>query len=70
MVKTTVYLPGPLLARLKNVARDQDVSEAETIRRALDEYTARNAPRPTLPLFANLPPIEDWDEALRGFGED
>ena len=70
MRKTTVYLPDPLLQRVKGVARENDISEAEAIRRALEDYTARNAPRPTLPLFSNVPPIENWDEAMRDFGKD
>lgn len=70
MVKTTVYLPASLLLMLKTVARNHEVSEAEVIRRAIDEYTERNAPRPTLPLFDNVAPIEDWDEAMKGFGRD
>jgi hypothetical protein len=72
MTKTTVYLPASLLARVKQVAADRAESEAEVIRAALDEFTARNAPKPTLPLFSagEIAPIDDWDEALHGFGDD
>jgi metal-responsive CopG/Arc/MetJ family transcriptional regulator len=72
MVKTTVYLPEELKGRLERLARDQGRSEAELIRTALEEFTARERPRPTLPLFSsgNVLPIDDWDEAMRGFGED
>jgi hypothetical protein len=70
MSKTTVYLPEGLRLRMKRVAVERGESEAEIIRAAIDEFTAKHAPRPTMPLFDNLPPIEDWDEAMRGFGED
>ena len=72
MVKTTVYLPEPLKARLERLARDQGRSEADLIRAALDEFTARERPRPTLPLFApgEVAPVADWDAALEGFGAD
>lgn len=70
MVKTTVYLPEQLKARLERIAREQGRSEAELIRAALEEFTARERPRPKLPLFASGKPIEDWDAALEGFGED
>lgn len=72
MVKTTVYLPESLKARLERIAREQGRSEAELIRAALEEFTARERPRPKLPLFASgqVLPVEDWDAALQGFGED
>jgi len=70
MKKTTVYLPDELKLRVERTARAQNRSEAEVIRAALEEYTVRNGrPRPTAPLFS-VEPIEDWDEAMRGFGED
>jgi hypothetical protein len=70
--KTTVYLPDDLKRRLERTAREQNRSEAEVLRIALDEYTRRERPRPTLPLFASgeVAPIEDLDEAMRGFGEE
>jgi Ribbon-helix-helix protein, copG family len=70
MVKTTVYLPEELKGRLERLARDRGRSEAELIRTALEEFTARERPRPTLPLFSSGKPITDWDEAMKGFGED
>jgi Ribbon-helix-helix protein, copG family len=70
MVKTTVYLPDELKKRVEATARHERRSEAEVIRAALDAYTRGGAPRPEFPLFSSGNPIEDWDEALRGFGED
>lgn len=72
MRKTTVYLPDHLKRRLEQTARLQHRSEADVLRSALDEYTRRERPRPTLPLFARgaVAPVADFDEALRGFGED
>lgn len=55
MRKTTVYLPDALKERLERAARDGDVSEAELIRAAIDNYTRTGArPRPTLPLFDSI----------------
>ena len=68
MRKTTVYLPDGLKRRVAQVAQRKGCSEAEVIRNALTEYTEREPPRPKYPLFS-APPIEDWDEAMRGFGE-
>jgi hypothetical protein len=71
MVKTTVYLPDDLKRRVAETARLERKSEAEIIRAALDAYTLHaNRPRPTLPLFRSGKPIEDWDAAMPGFGED
>jgi len=75
MMKTTVYLPEHLKARLERVAEQEHVSEAEVIRLALEEYTTTRArPRPKLPLFEGegVPPdlAERDEEYLRGFGED
>lgn len=69
MKKTTVYLPESLKTRLERAARERGMSEAETIRAAIDQFTAPHRPRPTAPLFS-VEPIRDWDEAMRGFGED
>lgn len=71
MRKTTVYLPEALKERVERTARTRRISEAEVIRKAIDEFT-REPPRPTLPLFppGTFKPIEDWDAALEGFGED
>ena len=71
MVKTTVYLPQELRQRIKDVARFEGRSEAAVIRDALDEYARNHSrPRPRFGLFASGKPITDWDEAMRGFGED
>jgi hypothetical protein len=70
MVKTTVYLPEALKRRVERVARDQQRSEAEVIRAALDEFTRKERPRPTLPLFSSGEPVLDFDAAMKGFGED
>jgi hypothetical protein len=69
--KTTVYLPDDLKRRLERTAQEQHRAEAEVVRAALDEYMRRVGPRPTLPLFAagEVAPVEDWEEAMRGFGE-
>lgn len=70
--KTTVYLPDALKLRLERFAREKQTSEAEVIREAVERFTAeRDVPRPTLPLFdsGTVVPIEDFDEALEGFGE-
>ena len=71
MLKTTVYLTPALKLRLEGVAAERGESEADVIRAALEEYTARQRPRPRAPLFARgeVDPIEDFDAALRGFGE-
>jgi hypothetical protein len=71
--KTTVYLPDALKLRLARSALDNGLSEAEVIRAAVDEYTRTHVrPRPAFPLFAigEVAPVTDWDEAMRGFGED
>ncbi len=69
MLKTTVYLTQPLKERIERLAERTGRSEAEVIRSALEEYTVRERPRPRLGIFS-APPIDDWDEAMRGFGED
>jgi hypothetical protein len=73
MRKTTVYLSDDLKLMLKRVAGDRGMSESEVIREAIEEYTRTHIrPRPRLPLFSigEFEPITDWDEAMRGFGED
>jgi len=68
--KTTIYLPDDLKRRVEETAKLRGCSEADVIRAAIERHTDR--PRPTLPLFASgeVEPIEDYDEALRGFGQD
>jgi metal-responsive CopG/Arc/MetJ family transcriptional regulator len=70
--KTTIYLPDELKKRVERTARRQQRSEAEVIRAAIEQFTNAEPPRPTLPLFKSgaVVPIDDWDDALRGFGED
>jgi Arc/MetJ-type ribon-helix-helix transcriptional regulator len=74
MVKTTVYLPESLKERVTRVAREQNRSEAEVIRVALEAFTSNARPRPTLPLFQSVgePDLaERVDEILaEGFGRD
>lgn len=73
MIKTTVYLPEELKARLERVAAEQGRSEAQVIRAALEAYTSRERPRPRAPLFASGDPTlaRRVDETLaRGFGHD
>lgn len=74
MVKTTVYLPEALKLRVEQIARAQGRSEAEIVRKALEQFAAREVcPRPKLPLFSSGDPglAERVDEALgEGFGRD
>ena len=69
MVKTTVYLPAELKLRLERMSEDSNLSEAELIRRALEELTGTHRPRPRLGLFPSGAEVDDWDEAMKGFGE-
>ena len=73
--RTTVYLPDVLKERLERAARDGNVSEAELIRAAIDEYTRTSVrPRPKLPLFESIGDADlagRVDEILEeGFGRD
>ena len=76
MRKTTVYLPDALKRRLERCAREQGRSEADVIRAALDEYTARNGRRrPQLPLArgTGIPTdlaARDEEYLAQGFGKD
>lgn len=74
MRKTTGYLPDELKRRVERTAREQNRSEAEVIRDALDRFTASTErPRPRLPLFDSGDPTlaERIDEILaEGFGRD
>jgi len=45
MQKTTVYLDEATYKRLKQIARRQGRAPAEMVREAVDEYTARHAPK-------------------------
>lgn len=74
MLKTTVYLPPELMARVKRVAAARADSEAEIIRRAIDEYTAKAAPRPALVIDVPGIPADlaerDEEYLAEGFGRD
>lgn len=67
-VKTTLYLPTNLKQRIEDEATRQGVSEAEVIRRVLDNGLER--PRPKGGLFSD-PDLDARrvDEYLKGFGE-
>ncbi len=69
MVKTTVYLTPGQKARLERLAADSEMSEADLIRKAIEQLTGDHRPRPRLGAFESGRPISDWDGALRGFGE-
>ena len=72
MKKTTVYLPDDLKAALERAAAEKGKSEAELIRKAVEELVrGLERPRPRLPLFSSGDPTlaERVDEELRGFGE-
>ncbi len=69
MVKTTVYLTPELKSRLERAAAHRGQSEADVIRTALEEFTARERPRPTFPLpgpYGDAEPIDPdrFDEVL------
>lgn len=73
MKKTTVYLPDDLKAALERAAAEKGQSEAELIRKAVEDLVkGLGRPRPRLPLFSSGDPTlaERVDEELRrGFGE-
>ena len=68
MRKTTVYLPEPLKRAVERQARRLSCSEAEVIRRAVEEAVSRPEPRPGI-----IPGDDSWagrvDEYMRGFAE-
>ncbi|MGQ0573433.1 MAG: CopG family transcriptional regulator [Pseudonocardia sp.] len=71
MVKTTLYLPEELKARLEQVARREGRSEADLVREALTELVRRRIPpKPRGALVDSGDP--DWaaraDQDLSGFG--
>ncbi len=73
MYKTTVYLPEELKASLSRMAAEQQRSEAELIREAIEAaVSSRKRPRPKVPLTGKGlgdPTIsERVDELLDGFG--
>lgn len=75
MVKTTVYLPDDLKARLDEAARVSGQSEATIIRSALAEWLESLLPRPRSSLLGTMnfgdPDLaHKVDEVLaEGFGE-
>lgn len=44
MKKLNFYLPEPALAKLKALSEKEDVSVAELVRRAIEEYLKRRQP--------------------------
>jgi hypothetical protein len=73
MVKTTVYIPDDLKIEVSRIARTDGISEAEVIRRAIQQL-AESRPRrlPRFGIFASDDPTlaERVDEVLaEGFGE-
>ena len=70
MEKTTVYLPEGLIQRVKRVAARKRVSEAAVVRAAIEHYTGEiERPQPRTALYETGQQIDDWDAALKGFGE-
>jgi len=48
MKKTNIYFPEPQLEALKKLSKETDLSMAEHIRRAMDDYLAREDIQETL----------------------
>lgn len=75
MKQTTIYLPGDLKHRLKQVSQQNRRTEASIVREALEEWLKHREVEPTTPLFAQGwgdPTIaERVDELLaeKGFGK-
>lgn len=72
MVKTTLYLPDDLKARLEQVAQREGRSEADLVREALTDLVERRTPpRPQGAIFHSGDP--GWaaaaDHDLARFGE-
>lgn len=65
--KTTIYLPEELKQAVARMARVEQVSEAEIIRRAIATEVARPSPRPGI--VEGEPIADRVDELLAGFGE-
>lgn len=66
MRKTRIYLPSELKAGVQRRARQEGISEAEVIRRAV--AAAVTAPRPQPGLLDAEPFAERVDELMEGFG--
>jgi hypothetical protein len=70
MDKTTIYLPVELKSRIRRVARQRGVSEAEVIRESIRSAVGDERPRPHGGLFASGASIaREADDHLTGFGE-
>jgi metal-responsive CopG/Arc/MetJ family transcriptional regulator len=70
MDKTTIYLPEELKSRIRRIARQRGVSEAEVIRESIRSAVGDERPRPHGGLFASGAPIaREADDHLTGFGE-
>jgi len=73
MVKTTIYIPDDLKVEVSRIARTDGISEAEVIRRAIQQLAeSRPRQRPMGALFSSGDPTiaERVDEILaEGFGE-
>ena len=67
MHRTTVYLPHDLKDRLAEEARVRGITEAECIRRAVEQWLSR--PRPRGALFAAGDIVARMDELMADFGE-
>lgn len=75
MTRTTVYLSDDAKRRLTRAAKRRQQSEAELIRKAIEDLLAEEPARPiaALPTFDDLDPAlpDRVDEALAGgFGAD
>lgn len=43
MIRKDFYIPEPLVEELRRLAQERDISEAEVVRRALEEYLKRES---------------------------
>lgn len=78
MIRTQIQLPDALYAQAKRIAKRQEMSLAELVRRSLEHmvrlYRADEAPVPDwrlpepLGLGAFLAPVEDWRELANAAG--
>lgn len=66
-VKTTLYLPDELKARIEREALRQGVAEAQVIREAIAAGLGR--PKPRAGIISVEPMADRVDELLGGFGE-
>lgn len=66
-VKTTVYLPDELKARVEQEALVRGVAEAVVIRDAIEAAVTR--PRPKGGIISGPPIVDHIDDYMKGFGE-